>query len=147
MRFNLIKPVHLEKIVTRVIFLRFIYVVVCSIVNLMIENIKIKTMFDNGTEINCIFKRLIDVAQLFIRQSINVIMIDVINKRARFFNVCETVFISIDSITISISVFVVKRSDHELFLKRFFQRVTRMSFININNESFEMILHSLNEKK
>ena len=48
---------------------------------------------------------------------------------------------------ISISVFVVKRSDHELLLKRLFQRAARMSSINMNDESFEMILHSLNEKK
>ena len=81
------------------------------------------------------------------RQNINIIIINVINERARFFNVYETVFISIDNITISISVFVVKHSDHELFLKRLFQCVARMSFINMNNKSFEMILHSLNEKK
>ena len=74
-------------------------------------------------------------------------MIDIINERAYFFNVYETVFISIDSITISISVFVVKRSDYELFLKRFFQCAARMNSININDKSFEMILHSLNEKK
>ena len=74
-------------------------------------------------------------------------MIDVIDKRARFFNVCEIVFININSITILISVFIMKRSNHELFLKRFFQRATHMSFININNELFKMILHSLNEKK
>ena len=81
------------------------------------------------------------------RQSINIIIISVIDERARFFNVCETVFINIDSIIISISVFVVKRSDHELLLKRLFQRAARMSSINMNDESFEMILHSLNEKK
>ena len=74
-------------------------------------------------------------------------MINVINERARFFNMCETVFISIDNITISILVFVVKHSDYELLLKRFFQRAARMSFINMNDESFEMILHSLNKKK
>ena len=60
---------------------------------------------------------------------------------------CETVFINIDNIMISISVFVVKRSDYELLLKRLFQRAARMSSININDESFEMILHSLNKKK
>ena len=70
-----------------------------------------------------------------------------IDERARFFNVYETILINIDSITISISVFVVKRSDHELFLKRLFQRAARMSSININNESFEIILYSLNEEK
>ena len=81
------------------------------------------------------------------RQNINIIIINVTDERARFFDMCEAVFISIDSITISISVFVVKRSDHELFLKRSFQRAACMSFININNESFKIILHSSNEKK
>ena len=74
-------------------------------------------------------------------------MISVINERARFFNMYKTVSVSIDSITISISVFVVKRSNHELLLKRFFQRAAYMSSINLNNKSFEMILHSLNEEK
>ena len=74
-------------------------------------------------------------------------MINIINERARFFDVCEIILINIDSITISISVFVVKRSDHELLLKRSFQRAARMSSINMNDESLEMILHSLNEKK
>ena len=113
----------------------------------MIKNIKIQEMCNSEADINCMFKRLINAAQLFMRQSINIIMINVINERARFFDVCETVFISIDSITISISVFVVKRSDHELLLKRSFQRAARMSSINMNDESLEMILHSLNEKK
>ena len=147
MRFNLTKSVYLKKIVTRVISLCFIYVVICSIVSVIIENIKIKAMFDNKTEINCMFKRLINVVQLSVRQSINIIMINIINERARFFDVCKTVFISIDNVMISISIFVVKRSDHELFLKKFFQRAARMNFININNELFKMILHSLNEKK
>ena len=74
-------------------------------------------------------------------------MINIIDKRARFFDVCETVSINIDIITISISVFVMKRSDHELLLKKFFQRAARMSFTNINNKSFEIILHFLNKKK
>ena len=147
MTLNSTKSVHLKKIVTCVAFLRFMYVVVCLIVSVMIENNKIKTLFDNGAEINCIFKRLIDVAQLFICQNINIIMINIVDKRTRFFNVCETIFINIDSITILISVFVVKRSDQEFFKKKFFQRVACMSFINMNNESFEMNLYSLNEKK
>ena len=60
---------------------------------------------------------------------------------------CEAVFRNIDNITISISVFVVKRSNHELLLKRLFQRAARINSINMNDESLEMILHSLNEKK
>ena len=147
MRLNSTKSMHLKKIVTRVAFLRLIYVVVCSIVNVIIENIKIKTMFDSGAEINCMFKRLINTVQLFVRQNTNIIMINVIDERVRFFNVCETIFINIDSIIISVSVFVVKRSDHELLLKKLFQRTARMNSINMNDESFEMILYSLNEKK
>ena len=147
MRLSLTESVHLKEIVIRVVFLRLMYVVVCLIVSVMIENIKIKTMFNNEAEINCMFKWLIDVVQLFMRQNISIIMINVIDERTRFFNVCEAVFISIDSIIISISIFVVKRSDHELFLKRPFQRAACISFINMNNELFEMILHSLNEKK
>ena len=147
MRLNSTKSVHLRKIVACVVSLRFMYIVVCSIVNVMIENIKIKVMFNNEAEINCIFKRLIDAVQLSVRQNTNIMMINIINERARFFDVCETVLISIDSIMISISVFVVKCSDHELHLKRSFQRTAYMSSININDKSFEMILHSLNEKK
>ena len=147
MRFSSTKSVHLKKIVTRVAFLHFMYAVIYSIMNVMIENIKIKVMFDSEAEINCMFKRLIDAVQLFVRQNINIIMINVIDKRARFFNMCETVLININSITISISVFVVKRADHELFLKRFFQRAARINSINMNDELFKMILHSLNEKK
>ena len=56
MRLNSTKLMHLEKIVIRVAFLRFMYVVAYLIVNVMIENIKIKTMFDNDTVINCMFK-------------------------------------------------------------------------------------------
>ena len=62
MRLSSTKSVYLKKIVARIAFLRFMYVVVCSIVNIMIENIKIKTIFDSGAEVNCMFKRLIDAA-------------------------------------------------------------------------------------
>ena len=138
---------HLKKIVTRVAFLRLMYTVACSTVNVMIKNIKIKAMFNSEAQVNCMFKRLTDAVQLFVRQSINIIMINVTDERARFFDVYEAVFINIDSITISISVSVVKRSDHELLLRKLFQRAARMSSINMNNEFFEMVLHSLNGKK
>ena len=115
MRRNSTKSVHFMKIVTRIAFLRLIYVVVCSIVNVIIENIKIKAMFDNRTKVNYIFKQLLDAVQLFVHQNINIIMINVIDKRARYFNVYEVVFINIDKITISISVFAVKHSNYKLF--------------------------------
>ena len=147
MRFNSTKSVYLKKIVTCVAFLCLIYVVVCLIVSVIIENVKIKTMFNNEIKIKYIFKRLTDIVQLFMCRSINIIMINVINKRARSFNVCKTGFINIDSIMISIFIFVVKRSDYELFSKRSFQRTTCMNFINMNDKLFEMILYSLNKKK
>ena len=56
MKFNSTKSMHLKKIVACVVFLRFIYIVVYLIMNVMIENVKIKAMFDNKAEINCIFK-------------------------------------------------------------------------------------------
>ena len=74
-------------------------------------------------------------------------MINIINERARFFDVCETISINIENIIVSISVFIVKRSDHKFVFKCFFQRAARMSFVNINDEFFEMMLHSLNEEK
>ena len=67
MRLSSTESVHLKEIVIRVAFLRLMYVVVYSIINVMIENIKIKTMFDNETEVNCMFKQLTDVAQLSVR--------------------------------------------------------------------------------
>ena len=147
MRFSSTESMHLREIVARVVSLHFMYVVVCSIVSVMIENFKIKAMFNNETEINYIFKELTDAVQLFMHQNINIIMINVIDERTYIFDVCETVFISVDSITISISVFVMKCSDHELLFKKFFQRAVHMSSININDESFKIILYSLNEKK
>ena len=146
-RLSSTKLVHLKEIVVRVAFLYFMYVVACSIVNVMIEDIKIKVMFDNEAEINCMFKRLIDAVQLPVRQNISIVMINVINERARFFDMYKIVFISINSIMISVSVFIVKRSDHELLLRRSFQCAAHMNFINMNDESLEMILHSLNEEK
>ena len=43
-----------------------------------------------------------------------------INERARFFNVCESIFVNIENIIISIFIFVIKRLNHDFFLNRFF---------------------------
>ena len=66
-RFSLTKSMHLKKIVTRVVFLRFIYAIVCSTMKIMIKKVKIKTIFNNNAEINYISKKLINVVQLSIR--------------------------------------------------------------------------------
>ena len=55
-RLNLTKIEYLKKIVARITFLRLMYIVACLILNIMIENIKIKTMFNSEVEVNCIFK-------------------------------------------------------------------------------------------
>ena len=72
---------------------------------------------------------------------------NVINERTYFFEIWETISINIENIIVLISVFIVKRLNHELSFKRFFQRVARMNFVNIINKFFEIILYSLNEKK
>ena len=69
------------------------------------------------------------------------------DKRARFFDVYESMLINIKNIIISIFIFVIKRSNHELLLNRLFQRIARMNVVNMNNDSLKMMLHSLNNKK
>ena len=64
-------------------------------------------------------KKLTNVAQLYVRQNINIIMINITDEQICFFNVYEAVFINIESIIILICVFVVKRSDHDLLFERF----------------------------
>ena len=66
-KFNSTKSMHLKKIVTCVIFLRFMYTIVCSTMNMIIEKIKIKAMFNNDAEINCMSKKLTNAAQLSVR--------------------------------------------------------------------------------
>ena len=106
MRLSSTKSMYFQNIVIRVVFLRFKYATVCSTMNVMIEKIKIKAMFNNNVETNCMSKRLTNAAQLFIRQNISIIMINAIDERTRFFDVCETVFISIESIIVLISIFI-----------------------------------------
>ena len=146
-KFNFIESIHLKEIVVRIVSFCSMYAVVCSTMNVSIDDVKIKTLFDNNVEINCMSKKLIDATQLFIRQKINIIMINFINERARFFNVCESIFVSIESIIIFAFIFVIERSNYDFLLDRFFQRIVRMNIININDDSLKMILHSLNDEK
>ena len=74
-------------------------------------------------------------------------MMSFTDERARFFNVCESIFINIKKIIILIFIFVIKRSNHELLLDRFFQRITHISAVNINNNLLKMMLHLLNDEK
>ena len=74
-------------------------------------------------------------------------MMSFIDERVRFFDVCESIPINIESIIISTLIFVIERSDHDLFLDRFFQRIARMNVINMNDDLLKMILHSLNDEK
>ena len=70
-----------------------------------------------------------------------------IDERARFFNICKSMFINIESIIILISIFVIEQLNHEFLFTRFFQRIARMSVININDDSLKMMLHSFNDEK
>ena len=92
-------------------------------------------------------KRLIDATQLFIRQKINIVMMNFIDERARFFDICESIFISIENIIISMFIFVIERSNYDFFLNRFFQRIARINIVNMNDDLLKMILHSLNDEK
>ena len=123
------------------------YAVVCSTMNVSIKNVKVKALFDSDVEVNCMSKKLTNSTQLFIRQDINIVMMNFTDERARFFDVCESMFINIESIIISISIFVIERSNYEFFLNRFFQRIIRMSAVNMNDDSLKMMLHSLNDEK
>ena len=119
-KLNFIEFVHLKEIVARVAFFRLIYVVVCLMMNVFINDIKIKTLFDNDVKINCMSKKLTDATQLFIRQEINIVMMNFINERIHFFDVCKSIFVNIKNIIISIFIFVIKRSNHDFFFNRFF---------------------------
>ena len=146
-KFNFIKLIHLKKIVVRIVFFRSMYVVVCSTMNVSINNVKIKTLFNNDVEINCMLKKLIDATQLFICQKINIIIMNFIDERARFFDICESIFVNIENIIILTFIFVIKRSDHDFFLDRFFQRIVHINVINMNDDLLKMMLHSLNDEK
>ena len=146
-KFNSIESIHLKEIVVRIVFFCLIYVVVCSMMNVLINDVKIKILFDSDVEINYILKRLIDATQLFIRQKINIIMMNFINERARFFDVCESIFVNIENIIISIFIFMIERSNHDFFLNCFFQRIVRINVINMNDNSLKMMLHLLNNEK
>ena len=53
---------HLKEIVIRVAVLRFIYAIICSTINVIIDNIKIKAICSNDAEINCMSKKLTNAA-------------------------------------------------------------------------------------
>ena len=146
-KFNFIESIHLKKIVARIVFLCLMYVVVYSMINVLINDVKIKTLFDSDVKINYILKKLINATQFLIRQKINIVIINFIDERARFFNVYKSIFVNIKNIIISIFIFVIKCSDHDFLLDRFFQRIVYMNVININDNLLKMMLHSLNDEK
>ena len=74
-------------------------------------------------------------------------MMNFIDERVHFFNVCESIFVNIENIIILISIFMIECSDHDFLLNRFFQRIVYMNVVNINNDLLKIILHSLNDEK
>ena len=144
---NSIELIYLKKIIIKVVFFCSMYTVACLIMNMFINNVKIKTLFNNNVKINCMSKRLIDATQFSIRQEINIIMMNFINERACFFDVCESIFINIENIIISIFIFVIKRSNHDFLLDRLFQHIVYINVVNMNDDLLKIILHSLNDEK
>ena len=123
------------------------YVVVYLIINVLIVNVKNKTLFNNNIKINYMLKKLIDATQLFIRQEINIIIINFINERVHFFDVCESILMNIENIIISIFIFVIKRLNHDFLFNRFFQCIAHINVVNMNNDLLKIILHLLNDEK
>ena len=70
-----------------------------------------------------------------------------INKCARFFDVCESIFVNIENIIISTFIFMIECSDHDFLLNHLFQRIVYMNVVNMNDDLLKMILHSLNDEK
>ena len=66
-KFNFIESIHLKEIVARVTFFRSMYVVACLMMNVLINDVKIKALFNNNVKINYMSKKLIDATQFFIR--------------------------------------------------------------------------------
>jgi hypothetical protein len=106
-----------------------------------IENVKIKILFDNEIEINCISKRLIDETELIVRHDIAMFMIIVIDDCAKFVNICDDLKVRLKNAHIIISIFVIEKSDHDLILRKFFERATRMSSVNMNDELLKLMIH------
>ena len=74
-------------------------------------------------------------------------MMNFINECARFFDICESIFVNIENIIISIFIFVIECSNHDLLLNRLFQRIARINIVNMNNDLLKMMLYSLNDEK
>ena len=74
-------------------------------------------------------------------------MINFIDERARFFDVCELIFVNIKNIIISTFIFVIECLNHDFFFNCFFQCIACMNIINMNDNLLKMILHSLNNEK
>ena len=66
-KFNIIELIHLRKIIIQIAFFRSMYVVIYLTMNMSINDVKIKTLFNNNIKINCMSKRLTNATQFFIR--------------------------------------------------------------------------------
>ncbi len=116
-----IEIVYLDNIVAKVNLLQTFYFVVFFIVWIKIKNIKIKIIFDNKIEINCISKSLAKKIDLIICQKVSISLIEVIEARVYFEEIIKNAKISIDDIVIYISIFVIICFDYKILLRQSFQ--------------------------
>ena len=138
---DITKAMHMNDLIVRISSLKAMCVVACSKTFVSIENVKVKTLFDNEVEINCINKRLVDEANLFIRHETIMSMIATTNDNVKFVKVCDDLKVRLREVIIITSIFVILKSNHDLILERFFERVARMSSTNMNDESLKLVMH------
>ena len=124
-----------------VFFLKAMCVIVYSKTFVLIKNVKIKILFDNEIEINCIHKRFVDEINLFIRYKTIMSMIMTTNNNVKFVKMCDDLKIRLKKTIIITSIFVIFKLNYDVILEWFFERVARISNTNINDESSKLMMY------
>ena len=135
----------MNDLIMRIAFLKAMCVVTCSKAFVFVDDIKVKTFFDNEIEINCINKKLTNERDLSIRHETIMFMIVIIENNVKFVDIYDDFEIRLRNATIIVFIFIVIKSNHFLILKRFFERFVKMSNTNMNDDFLELIIHSNNK--
>ncbi len=83
----------------------------------MLENIKVKAIFDSSAKINYISKNLTNRANLIIRQKISILLIEITRVCICFKEIIEDAKIFVENIVLYIFIFVVSRFNYKILLK------------------------------
>ena len=79
----------MNDLIIRIAFLKTMCVVICSKAFVFVDDVKVKTLFDNEVEINCINKKLTNEVDLSIRHETIMFMIVVIENNVKFVDICD----------------------------------------------------------